>query len=403
MQIQTPSPEVPQSSPLTALVLSGGGARAAYQVGVLAAIRDLHPRPRENPFPILCGTSAGAINASVLGVFANDFSDSVSNLLHVWRNFHVHQVYKSDPISLLRTGFSWLSILMFGWLMRRRPKSLLDNAPLRALLESYLDFKQIRGAINSGSLYALSLTCSGYASGESVTFFQGVDSLEPWKRSHRSSCRADISVDHLMASSALPFIFPAVKINREFFGDGSMRQLAPLSPAVHLGAQRILVVGVGRMTEHKVRKRHDGYPSLAQIAGHALSAIFLDQLSVDIERLQRINRTLSFIPDEIRAANLSLRPIETMVISPSEPLDDLAARYVKVLPRSMRILLGGIGGTRKTGGALASYLLFEPAYTRALIDLGYRDAMDKRTELMSFLGFAADEAEVSAKNSVNKA
>lgn len=370
----------------TALILSGGGARAAYQVGVLAGIRDLLPDPARNPFPILCGTSAGAINATVLAAFADNFGEGVTYLSRIWRNFHAGQVYYADPLMVAKTGLRWLGALLLGWAVERYPKSLLDNTPLRELLSRYLDFSRIDRAIESGALYALSVTCSGYLSGDSVTFFQGGAGIEPWQRQRRASSRTRIHIDHLLASSALPFIFPAVHINREYFGDGSMRQQAPISPAIHLGAERIVVIGAGRMHEPPVRRTADGYPSLAQVAGHALSSIFLDQLANDLERLQRINRTIALIPPERREQEgLNLRAIETFVIAPSEGLDDLAAEHVEAMPRAVRVLLGGMGGTKHTGGALASYLLFERPYTRRLIDLGYRDAMASREGLRSFL------------------
>lgn len=371
----------------TALVLSGGGARAAYQVGVLSAVRDLLPDPRINPFPILCGTSAGAINAASLGVYSEHYGDAVDNLLYIWRNFQAGQVYRADPWGIGKTGARWLMALMFGWAVDRYPRSLLDNTPLRELLTDKLDFSRIDRAIRGGALYALSITASGYSSGDSVAFFEGGEGITPWKRMQRASIRTPLKVEHLLASSALPFIFPSVKLNREYFGDGSMRQLAPISPAVHLGARRIFIIGVGRMNEPDQRRRGDSYPSLAQVAGHALASIFMDQLMIDIEQLQRVNDILGRVPPEmLESMGLPLRPIETLVIAPSERLEDIAARHVDALPIGVRTLLGGIGGTKRAGGGLASYLLFERPFTRALIDLGYRDTMARADDVTAFLG-----------------
>jgi NTE family protein len=368
-----------------ALVLTGGGARAAYQVGVLLAIRALWGSRPGNPFPILCGTSAGAINAVALAVFCGDFSAAVRKVAWIWRRFHVHQVYRSDVAALLGTGLRFGSALMFGWLVRQTPRSLLDNSPLAELLLRTLDLRAIERGIEAGLLHAVSVTASGYSSGESLTFFQAAPGVQPWQRAQRLGVPMEISIRHLMASSAIPFVFPAMKINREYFGDGSMRQLAPVSPAIHLGADRILVVGSGRLAEEG-RQRAEGYPPLAQIAGHALSSIFLDGLTVDLERLQRINATLgAFSPAQLEAAKIPLRPIETLVISPSQRLDAIAGRHRESLPWALRGVLRGIGAMRREGSTLLSYILFEPAYTRALMELGYRDAMHRRAELMAFL------------------
>lgn len=370
----------------TALILTGGGARAAYQVGVLMAIRDMLPDNRRNPFPILCGTSAGALNATALACQAQNFCAAVDNLAEVWRNFHADQVFRSDPLGIARTGLGWIGALMFGWMLRKSPRALLDNAPLAELLGSRLDFRGIDESIAMGALYAVSITASGYTSGHSVSFFQAPSEVCGWQRAQRIGARVRLTVDHLMASSALPLLFPAVKIHREYFGDGSMRQLAPISPAIHLGASKILVIGSGRLEAPDVRLAQTQYPSLAQVAGHILSAIFLDSLSTDMERLENINATLSKIPHVLRQENgIGLRPIRSLAVFPSQPIDHLAARYARTLPWPVRGLLSGIGALNRRGGALTSYLLFEQPYTRALMDLGYQDTLAMRSEVMDFL------------------
>ena len=376
----------PKRGANTALVLTGGGARGAYQVGVLKAIRELLPDPVVNPFPILCGASAGAINVASVAAFAEDFSAGVDHLLDVWSNFHAGHVYRADPAGIAKTAASWLGALSVGWIIHRAPRSLLDNTPLRHLL-SHVDLRGIDRAIANQALRAVSITCSGYNSGQSVSFFQGRADIEPGRRAQRVGAHVKIELDHLMASSAIPFVFPAVKLHREYFGDGSMRQLAPISPAIHLGAEKILVVGAGRMTQESDRPDVDGYPSLAQIAGHTLSSIFLDSLWMDMERINRINQTLTMIPEEKKLENrIGLRPIEVLLISPSERLDHLAAQHAAALPWPVRALLRGVGAMNRTGGALTSYLLFEQSYTRALIDLGYRDTMAREDEVCNFLG-----------------
>lgn len=232
----------------------------------------------------------------------------------------------------------------------------------------------------------LSITACGYTSGDGVRFFQGHRDVERWRRTQRAGCRTALSVEHLMASSAIPFIFPAVHLHREYFGDGAMRQLAPISPAIHLGAEKILIIGVGQPGNSTLRQSSRVYPTLAQIAGHALASIFLDRLAVDVERMERINRTLSIVPAELRSeGGISLRPLQSLVITPSERLDYLAIRHAGSLPLAVRILLRGLGAMNRRGGALTSYLLFEQSYTGALIDLGYQDAMLRREELQAFL------------------
>ena len=378
-------------SSLTGLVLTGGGARAAYQVGVVKAIQELLPDPRHNPFPIICGTSAGAINAAALACHSRDFSLGVKFLVDIWANFHAHQVYRAGPIGIAKTGAHWLGALMLSWVVRKTPKSLLDNAPLEKLVRDSLKLEKISEAIEMGALRAICITASGYTSSQSVNFYDGIEAIKPWTRHARTSSRCTITAEHLMASSAIPFIFPAVKVGNEFFGDGSMRQLAPISPAIHLGATKILVIGAGRMREPDQKINGTAlYPSLAQVGGHVLSSIFLDSLNVDIERVKRINHTLSLLSEENRA-QAALRPVEILVIAPSERLDLLAAKHVNSLPWPVRVLMRGIGAMNSKGSALVSYLLFEADYTRALIDLGYQDTMQRRDEVVRFLGAQSAE------------
>ncbi len=376
----------PSKRPLTALVLTGGGARAAYQVGVLLAISKLSSNRRRNPFPILCGTSAGAINAASLACLADNFGKAVARLANIWRNMHASDIYRADPAGIAASGARWLSLMAFGWLIHNQPRSLLDNAPLRTLLERHLDFAGIERGIANGTLHAISISASGYESGENISFFQAHPSLQAWQRVQRIGLRAQLGVDHLLASSAIPFVFPAIRIHREYFGDGSMRHLAPISPAIHLGAEKILIVGAGRKHELQERRTESAYPSLAQIAGHALSSIFLDSLAVDIERMQRINRTLAAIPPDVRqGSGLPLRPVGSLIIAPSERLDRIAADHANALPRPVKLLLGSLGAMNRRGGALTSYLLFEKPYTRALIDLGYADTLARDSEVGDFL------------------
>ena len=381
----------------TGLILTGGGARAAYQVGVLQAISEILWEagwpPARNPFDIICGTSAGAINATALACRADNFGEGVQKLLDVWQHIEVGQVYRSDSLGVLRSGARWLSILSFGWLLRKwraaPPSSLLDNTPLVSLLHRMLDLPRLDAVLSEGLLHALAVTASSYTGGEHITFYQTAAEIVPWIRMQRIALQDQIGVEHLLASSAIPFIFPATPLflggHREYCGDGSMRQLAPISPAIHLGADKVLVVGAGRLTEpaRSPTQAAARYPSLAQIAGHAMSSIFLDGLAVDIERLQRVNKTLSMLPPEY-LAKTPLKPVDLLVIAPSERLDDIASRHINSLPSPIRVMLSGIGATETRGAALASYLLFESTYTCELIRLGQRDTQARKADVLAF-------------------
>jgi len=405
-----PSPDTP--SLRTGLLLTGGGARAAYQVGVLEAIADLRhacgARREPNPFPIITGTSAGAINAAALACGADDFDRTVRRIARVWRQFHASQVYGADSLSVMRSGARWLTLVSLGWALARwrrmRPKSLLDNSPLEKLLVKMVPLVRLPRLLRKGHLTALAVTASSYSSGEHVTFFESADGEQPWVRSQRKAVRDRITHEHLLASSAIPFVFPAKGItvdhHTEYFGDGSMRQSAPIAAAIHLGADRVLVIGAGRMHEPQSDSTPPptpSYPSLAQIAGHALSNIFLDALWVDVERVKRINQTLSLVPEEKRQHS-ALRPVELLVIAPSQRLDAIAARHVGDLPGPVRSMLAALGVTSNMadvrGAALASYLLFEQGYTQELMALGRKDTLARRAEVCHFFGWKDSGAEL---------
>ncbi len=369
------------------LILTGGGARAAYQVGVLKAIAEFMPYRSRMPFDVVCGTSAGALNAVTLAVNARHFRKGVRYLHNIWNNAHIHEIYRSDVIGVAANSGRWIMGLLLSVLGSNRYNrvSLLDNRPMRTFLERTLPCELIQQNIDDGLVHAVSVTASGYGSGHSVTFYQGAPEIKPWKRARRLGVPTQISIQHMLASSAIPFMFPAVHVNREFFGDGSMRQIAPISSALHLGAERVLVVGVGHGAQEEVQRRSkiDSYPSLAEIAGHALDSIFIDGLEVDLERLQRINRTISLIPEESRNS-VNLQHVEALVIAPSQPLEMIAERHLANLPWTIRLLLRLVGVMRGSGANLVSYLLFEKHYCRALINLGYQDAFKRRDEILYF-------------------
>ncbi|MFC3340309.1 patatin-like phospholipase family protein [Paracandidimonas soli] len=383
------------------LILTGGGARAAYQVGVLSAVMDILDPRREsgmaNPFPIICGTSAGAINAAALGCRAHDPHLATDRLVQLWSNLRTGQIYHGDAARLLRTGVRWLSLLAFGWmapgLRQRSPRSLLDNSPLRDLLADSLNFDRLARNFDAGHLTALAVTASAYTTGEHITFYQSHKRIQPWRRTLRHAEPAVIGVDHLMASSAIPFVFPAQSLmarKRAYWcGDGSMRQLAPISPAIHLGAEKIFVIGTGFRdeTHPEEGEQTPDYPSLAQIGGHALANIFLDSISMDIERVDKVNELLAQTSENGLKIE-SLRPISTFAVTPSQSLDAIALRHLSQLPRAARALFRVLGVSAakgaQRGGALISYLLFEAAYTRELIELGRADCLSRMEEVKAF-------------------
>ena len=480
------------------LVLTGGGARAAYQAGALLGIRQILLEagwpPYDNPFRIISGTSAGALNATAIAAGADDVFAAISRLSALWGTVEPGQIYRADVAGALGNALHWLSNLGLGWLVRQSPRAMFDNSPLESLLLRTIDFDRLNKNLQQGHLDSLAIEASSYTSGHHITFYQSREALRPWVRSRRLAYPTTIDVRHLMASAALPFLVPAISVpvegEDEFCGDGSMRQMTPTSPAVHLGADRILVIGAAQLPtavaapgagashgmpsisdpvegsaasqpsverrkqerRHQPRQtadrrhasdrvdaqtggaegtvaaarmgdgsqaddneanghaarglggpddaghgsdgstgRHAGapgesgtsYPSLAQIGSHVLASIFFDALASDLERIQRINRTLTLMPAQARAQS-ALRVIDTLVIAPSRPLDQLARAQFGHLPASVRALLRVTGASRAGGAGIASYLLFDRSYTRRLIALGRRDALNQAERIRQF-------------------
>lgn len=370
----------------TALVLSGGGARAAYQVGVLKAIAQMLPREKVNPYPIITGVSAGAINATALACYAKHHRYGIKRLEHVWANFQTRQVYRSDAQGLIVNFFHWINALMGGVSHQPQNLSLLNNHPLRDLLRKVLPFDELERAIQSGALYALCVTASAYTTGESVSFYQGSHELEPWQRHRRIGCRATIGVNHLLASSAIPFVFPPIRIDRQYYGDGSIRFLAPVSPAIHLGAEQILIIGVDPAKEPiSLAGLTTRYPGIADVAGHVLDSIFVDSLNSDIERLQRVNNTVDVVGEKkLEKSDVRLKNIETLMITPSENFEDIAGEHFHRLSRPLKFFMRRFGISESSGKAVLSFLLFESTYTQRLISLGYEDSLRQRDEIEAF-------------------
>lgn len=368
--------------PGVGLLLGGGGARAAYQVGVLKAIAEIVPEDAGNPFPVICGSSAGGINAAVVASHAMRFHEGIRRLTGVWENFEVDKVFRADGWAAVSRSSRWFLAMLTGG-AGGSPKSILDVSPLRSLLERHVAFEHIEQAIELGMLRAVCVTASGYSSGRSVSFYQGGAGLEDWGRARREGVATTLTIDHLMASAAIPILFPAVGIGGQYYGDGSMRLTAPTSPALHLGADKILVIGVRQEDAGSPPEDEDrAYPGVGQIAGYILDTLFLNTLSADIERLERINSTLELVADK---ESTPLRQVDTLLISPSKDLAAMAEPLYHLFPASIRYLLAVLGARRGSGRRLMSYLLFEKPYCRALVELGYADAMDRKHEIRKFL------------------
>jgi NTE family protein len=373
------------------LVLTGGGARAAYQVGVLKAIAEI-TQSKESPFRVISGVSAGAINAAYLMSRADQFQEASRGLWELWTNLHSERVYRTDPASIATLGSRWLrTVGMGGWFSPKRANHLLSTAPLRELLKNELMLDRIPEFVKSGILRGVALSATNYLTGTAITFFDGDDSIQSWVRSTRLAIRTSVTVEHVMASSAIPVFFPPVRIDGALYGDGCIRLTSPVSPAIHLGADRILCIGIRyfRTQEQTIelnRNPKRDELSIAEIGGVLLNAVFLDSLETDIERLERINRTLSLMTEEQKTRMSSpLKSIPVMALRPSRDLGQLAQGTLREFPALIRFLLKGVGAKEDKGWDLVSYLAFEKAYTERLADLGYSDTMTKKESVLEFL------------------
>ncbi len=361
------------------LVLTGGGARAAYQVGVLKGIAELLHRGSGSPFPVVTGTSAGAVSAVALAADAAHFRHAVYAIEKVWREFRLHHVIRADAVSMLRSGLHWMLALCTGGWLANPPRSLFDNTPLWELLRRNLHFDGIPRGLYKQHLQAVGICATSYSGAESVTFYACAQPIEPWIRAARKGARVQLTLEHLMASLAIPFLFRPIFLHQQYFGDGAMRQTSPLSPAIHLGANRLLVIGVGDPASAglgmpAIRTE----PTFGQMFGFMLDSLFMDQLQSDLERMQAHNQ------------DPQMRRIDCLLLTPSQDLSDIASRHRSELPRTLRTLLRAMGAnsSKPSAGTLLSYLLFERGYTRELIALGLNDARSRAEEIRAFLGAA---------------
>lgn len=380
-------------TPTRALVLSGGGARAAYQAGLLKALADLLEAEgfAEPPFRVYTGESAGAINVSVLAAHADNFQEGAACLWDCWHDLEMSDILATSPASLLSNASRWAAELSLGGVLsRQKPVFLLDNAPLRRYLRPKIAFGRIRDLLKENKLQGLGISVTNYATGSAITFFDSSHEPPPWKRSHRLGLPSKLDLEHVMASTAIPILFPPVRIGQTYYGDGSVRLKAPLSPAIHLGASSILAIGLRYYrTPEQTLEINESWKmksiALADVAGVLLNAGFLDNLDGDLERLERINHTLRLIPEE-KHKDLpnELRPIRSLAMRPSEDLGRLAAEDVDKFGLVLRFLLKGLGSTKTSGADLVSYLAFDKSYTRKLLQLGYGDGQARKKELLAF-------------------
>lgn len=384
------------ANPPTALLLPGGGARAAYQVGVLKGIAELIGSAGAgnipSPFSILCGTSAGALNAVALASRADDFGLAVTWLEQLWLELAAQHVYRTDLLGLLHNALRLVMSLFNSGISVGKPVALLDNTPLRTLLQQQIDFDAIGRHIHKRNLDAVCVTAMNYSLGTSISFFQGGPGHAGWQRWRRQGVGCPLNINHLMASTAIPTIFPPERIGQHYFGDGALRQMNPISPVLHLGARRVFIIpsnGHRRTYEKPIRKIQS--PALGQVLGHLLNSAFIDSLETDIEMLERINQLVTHLPEHERdQLSLKLEPVDLFVISPSVDIDTIAELHTRELSYAVRSFLRVTGSARYSGGVnISSYLLFTRSYIEHLIALGRADAIQQASEILSFINLPA--------------
>ncbi len=367
------------------LVLSGGGARGAYQAGVVKAIATIAQKLKTaNPLPILTGVSAGAVNSAFLASKADDFMKATEELAAMWSKITADQVFRTDIFAAGRSGLRLITDATLGALYKKKlSRSLLDTSPLSAFLEEKIQFQRIDRNIEAGHIDSLAVTATNYMNALSITFVHGRPDTPMWTRSRRMSQLTPIRKEHIMASSAIPLFFPPVKVGSEHYGDGCLRNNAPLSPAIHLGANRLIVVSVRRPDNRTPGADNSIEPTFARVLGVILNALLLDSIETDMERLSRINSTLSYVPQK-QKAELALREIDFLWLRPSQDIGQLAGELFHRLPQVIRYLVSGLGSSREAA-ELTSYLLFDPDFCGQLVHMGYEDAMAEKDKIEYFL------------------
>lgn len=375
-----------QAKPKTALILSGGGARGAYQVGVLKGLAEILPEKETSPFRILSGVSAGAINCSKLASDIEHFGNAVEKLTYLWSKISPDQVFKTDFLSLNK-----FSLGLFG---EKKMNSLLETTPLQELIEKFCDFDKISKNLKDEVIDSMIITANNYDRSSAISFIQTLEHHAVWKESRRQAQLATIGVEHIMASSAIPTLFPPIQIGKDFYGDGCVRNSTPCSPAIRMGAEKLFVIGVRTQLDaekfkqwenRQHEKKTSPTPSMIKVLNTLLNAVLLDSVEQDVMRIERINR----LARQVRKAKNhgaeedGLKVIPALCISPSQDIGDLARHHAHHLPRLIRMTISAFGNLDEAS-EIISYLLFQPDFCKALINMGYNDALDSREQILNF-------------------